>query len=233
MTTSFSFLKRFAAFSAAVFFSILVLQAQDQPPAADKPPVPRLGPVPDMSSWTVQYQYKQADPFPKSTTPVNEAINEKMRKANPRLDTVQAVKSSDNRKKILHYADGSETVQWLVGDFVVHNMRESHLITVVKSKDRGINFTEDFDDLDWIDKAEYKGRQDYQGASCYVYKFSDPSGGDETAYISVKTNLPQAIDTPQAVITYSYTSSSVPIDVPPDVIQQIKTYKESLVRKVY
>jgi hypothetical protein len=214
-------------FILAAFLAVgLRLDAQV---AADAPPVPRLATAPATSAWTVRYTYTQADPFPKSPNPINEKINEEMRKANPRLESVEVTKAGDKRREISHYADGSDSTIWVVGDIFTLDHRLTHILSSGNSRQMDTKFKEDFSDLDWIDKADYQGRQNYQGAECYVYHLAETDQADEkTAYVNVATGLPQAVVTPAATASYSFRSSSDSVDVPPNVQKEIQDFIASL-----
>jgi hypothetical protein len=218
-------------FLAACLFS---LHAQEASSPGDKPPVPRLAPAQAMSGWTVQYQYKQPDPYPKTSNPIDAEIFERMRKNNPRLTTLQVAKADDRKKKVESYADGSETLTWFVGDYLVMNRRVSHIISVGTVKQTDFNFRQDFYELAWVEKADYEGRHEYQGVNCYVYKATDPgTGGETTAYINVATGLPQAVETGDAILSYHFAPSSDSLEVPNDIAQRITSYQQSLIKKPF
>jgi hypothetical protein len=88
---------------------------------------------------------------------------------------------------------------------------------------------DDFYDLDWINTAEYKGHQKYQEVDCYVYHSNATANSvEQTAYINVKTGLPQGIDTTDATLTYSFRPSTDPLEVPKDVDQRVRGFLELL-----
>jgi hypothetical protein len=234
MPTDIPSTKLMAAFSAVLFIfsSILRLPAQDTPPVADKAPVPRLSPAPAMSAWTIQYQYRQADPYPKTGNAVDDAIHDKMRRAYPRLETVEVVKTDNRRKEVYHYVDGTETTQWIIGDYVSDDMRLSHLTPTGNALETDVDLRKDFYDLDWINKAAYQGHQDYQGVDCYVFKgiAADVTPG-LIAYINARTRLPQAIQASDGVRIYTFRVSTDNLEVPDEVSQRVKAFQASLVKK--
>ncbi len=212
-------------FLSGLFFG---LRAQEPAPAAATPPVPRLAPAPDSSAWTIQYQYKVADPYPKTSNPIDNMVYEKMRKEHPRLVSVVTEKAGNRRKEVEHFADGSETVIWVVDDYMVGNYRVTHIISALNSKQAEIPFKQDFYQLDWINKAQSQGRQSYQGVSCWAYHRPPGADNDEqTAYIDAKSGLPVAIEKEDAIVVYSFTASSDALDVPPEINREIQKLQQS------
>src|ERR1700677_3392536 len=129
MTTSFFSQKASFAFTAAILIfsaSSSLLKAQTQ----DKAPVPRLAATPGSYAWTIQYQYKLADPYPKPMNAKDAMVQEELRKEYPRLVTVQVTKAGDKRKEVDHYADDSETIKCVVGDVYLIDNRPAHAIGV-------------------------------------------------------------------------------------------------------
>jgi len=193
--------------------------------APDQAPEPRLGSAPSSSTWTIQYQYKQADPYPKPATALDAQIFERLRQAYPRLQTVQVNKAGKNRKEVCHYADGSEMFKWIIGDYFLTEMRVTHAISIATPAAADVKFKDDFYDLAWINQADYKGQQDYQGTSCRVYDLKGTADTQEqTAYIDAKTSLPVGIETADATLLYTFRPSSETIELPPGMAAHLKMY---------
>jgi len=215
-----------ALFLSGLFFG---LRAQEPAPAEATPPVPRLAAAPDMTAWTIQYQYKVADPYPKTSNPIDNMVYDKMRKEHPRLMSVVTEKAGNRRKEVQHFADGSETVNWVVGDYMVGNYRVTHTISTVNSRQAEIPFKQDFYQLGWINKAQFQGRQSYQGVSCWAYhRPPGPDNDEQTAYIDAKSGLPVAIEKEDAIVVYSFAASGDALDVPPEINREIQKLQQSL-----
>ena len=199
-------------------------QAQAASPATDQAPVPRLAAAPGSFAWTVQYQYKLADPFPKTSNPVDAQIYDRMRKAHPRLESVQVIKAENRREEVEKYTDGSETARWMVGDHLLTDNRVSHSVQIVNAAQSAVKFQEDFYDLDWINKAEFRGHQTIRGIDCYVYH-AVATGDDigKTAYVNAKSGLPLMIDTADAVLTYSFKPSNSDVVLPEDLNRRLQS----------
>ena len=223
MTTRISSYPRHKAFCTAFLILSVFGFAWGEP---DAPPVPRLASAPDTSTWTIQYQYLQTDPYPKTSNPIDAQIYEKMRKAYPRLETVQVTKAANKRKEVDQYADKSESTNWIVGDILLTDTRVYHAVNITNSKLSGINYKNDFYNLDWINKAAYKGRQKFQGIDCYVYGADAADGsGAQTAYVDAQTNLPFVIQNAQATLTYTFQSSSETVELPPDMARHLEDFQ--------
>ena len=232
MTTDKCSQKIIAVLAMALLFSVsgLAAKAQNISPASDKPPVPRLGTAPDLSAWTIQYKYKQADPYPKATNPIDQKIYDKMRAAHPRLLLVQFVKAGARRKEVQQYADGTETIRWLDGDILTTDNRVSHSLQTFTAKESDIPFKDDFYTLEWVNQAGYVGRQDHNGVTCYVYHLKKSGDTDEqTAYVDVKTNLPAEIETGEAILDFTFGSSSDTLELPKDVAARLQAFRASQV----
>ena len=224
MTTNFFSQKASFAFTAVILIfsawsSLLKSQTQD------KAPVPRLAATPGSYSWTIQYQYKPADPNAKPPSENDAKIQAAMSKAFPRLVTVRVTKVADKKKEVYHYADDSETINCVVGDVYLIDSRPAHAIGVGSTKDSDIRYKEDFYDLDWINKAEYKGHQQFQGTDCYTYYQKATDNDDErTAYIDSKTRLPVAVQNSQATLIYTFSSSTEVVELPESLATKLKQF---------
>jgi hypothetical protein len=146
-----------------------------------------------------------------------------MRKANPRLISVQVTKAGGKKKEVYHYADDSETIICVVGDIFLIDSRPAHAVGLGSTDDPGAKkYGDDFYDLDWVNKAEYNGHQDYQGISCCTYYQKGAEGTDEmTAYIDVKTRLPVAVQNSQATLSYTFRSSTDAVELPARLVTKL------------
>jgi hypothetical protein len=222
MTTNSYFKKNILHWLGAALLQLGTLDLVAAP--TDAPPVPRLAAAPSSSAWTIAYQYKTPNPYLKSPDPSLAVLYKHLLNQNPRTLSLQITKSGDNRKELVSFDNQTQQIQWIVGKLLVTQNAQA-TYSVWDSRTPGTPpFTHDFQSLDWIDKADYGGHQNYQGIDCCVYHSKDTPGGDLTAYIDAKTGLPVGVQEGAVTLTYTFAGSGGDIEIPAAVLAQIQRY---------
>ena len=193
----------------------------------DVPPVPRIKTVTEPMVWTINYQYQEPNPYLSPPTPADAYIYDRMEKENPRFTSSNVIKSGNKKIEITLFDDKSQTIACMVDGIIMEKSRLTNQIQVHKITDWGDSHSgHDFESLDWIDKAEYKGRQEFQGADCYIYYLPPKEElAARTAYINAKTGLPVSVQIDKLTITYTFTPTTQAVELPPDFVVRLKKYQ--------
>jgi hypothetical protein len=222
MTTNSYFKKNILHLLGVALLQLGTLDLVSDP--TDAPPVPRLATAPSSSAWTIAYQYKTPNPYLKPPSPSLAGLYQNLLNQNPRTLSIQITKSGDNRKESVSFDNQKQQTRWIVGKLMVTQNAQANY-SVWDSRTPGSPlFTHDFDSLEWIDKADYGGHQNYQGIDCCVYHAKDAPEGDETAYINAQTGLPVGVQQGALTLTYSFAGSASDVEIPAAVTAQIQRY---------
>ncbi|MEJ0001074.1 MAG: hypothetical protein WDO13_19105 [Verrucomicrobiota bacterium] len=131
--------------------------------------MPRLVDAPARAAWTISVKPKQAAP------PAVSAVDQRYYKAHPPLVSIDVTKAPGKRREIEHYADGSQTVRWIVDDILTTDVRD-HTLQTATAAQMKVNFKDEFYQLAWINRADYQGHQTVGQDDCWVYKGQAGSG---------------------------------------------------------
>lgn len=191
----------------------------------DVAPVPRLGTAPSTSAWTIAYQYQTPNPYLKPPDPSQAAVYEKLRNLYPRLVSINVIKSADRRKEVLQLDNQTESIRWIEGKLLGWQNLKLNTFVISDATSPGVTpFNHDFDSLSWIDQADYKGHQSYQGVDCCVYHSTATPQGEQTAYIEAKSGLPVGVQQNGVTLHYVFMPSNESVQFPPDVEARFKEY---------
>ena len=204
---------------------VLLISALPVVAAPDKPPDPRLGTAPAMSAWTITYQYAKPDPYLTPPDPSQAALYARMHKNFPRLIQINVTKAGNNRKEVYSLNDQEQSIRWIMGNLLLwlNPTRKTSAIWNAKMPD-AIQFTHDFDSLDWVNTADYQGHQTFQQVDCCTYHAANTPLGEQTAYINAKTGLPVATVAGTVTVSYSFSASQDPVTMPPEVTAKFNDY---------
>ena len=178
--------------------------------------------------WTVAYQYKGPNPFLNPPTPADAHIYGLMEKEHPRFISTNAIKSGKMKMEVTLFDDNTQAISCAVDDVIMVKERGSNFIEVHTAHEWGETHTgNDFESLSWIDKAEYKGRQDIQGIPCCTYLLpAKDQLTDQTAYINAKTGLPVEVDIDKLTVTYTFTPTTKAVELPPEFVARLKKFQD-------
>jgi hypothetical protein len=194
----------------------------------DVPPVPRLKTVPEATEWTIDYQYKGGpNPYLNPPTPADAHIYGLMEKEHPRFVSTKAIKSGKKKMEVTLFDDNTQTITCMVDDVVMVKDRLNNFIEVHSINEWGVTQNgRDFQSLDWINNAEYKGRQDFQGTTCCTYFLpAKEELTSQMAHIDAKTGLPVGVEIDKLTITYTFTPTTHAVELPPEFVARLKKYQ--------
>ncbi len=195
---------------------------------SDVPPNPRVKSVQGPMMWTLDYKYSGPNPYLKPPTPDDTYIYARLESENPRYVSTKVIKSGDRRLDVTVFDDNTQTVVCVIGDLVMTKKRLLPYIEARKiSQGLDRNIGDDFGSLAWVNKAEYKGHQDFQGTTCCVYYVHpDRELSARTAYIDAKTGLPSGVVINDLTITYSFSPTDQAVELPPEFVGRLKKYQD-------
>lgn len=186
------------------------------------PEPPFVAKLPNSAAWSIEVQHKK----PRGALPTDPglaATTTRLRDIYPLSvrETVEKVGNDWHREKL--YDNQRKDTQWVSNGMIAfqfQNFRPDK-VTVVPEKDTlspaKTGFGPDFPELAWIAANYYEGTVTYAGQSCYLYrnpKAQAMAGGDEllptsepnemTAWISVQTRLPVAVEDANLIRKYTF-----------------------------
>lgn len=199
-------IKKFIAFGLTILLAgaLVPLRAADS--EKEPPKDPQLHDLPHSISLVKTFTYKPTPEDP-NETPKQKAAKEFFARLAPRLVKVEVLKSGEVRKENRRYANGKTAEVWRSGrvTFFEDSNNPGIVMSSTPEMRRDSDDTSpatevpDFEELGWVNRGAFAGRETRQGVPCLVYK-----SGSVTAWLDESTQLPLLVVAGDHNITYSY-----------------------------
>ncbi|MES2310151.1 MAG: hypothetical protein V4507_14955 [Verrucomicrobiota bacterium] len=184
-----------------------------------KPQVPFLKRIPDLSSWTIKFDYEKEDK--PSSAPISHYQNM------DRLTSITVSKSGKNIQEIISWQSGIMEEMWIFNGLRLKWSSKKNLISIIPTPsepDFASPYPDylktDFPELDWISLENFKRTETYEGEKCFLFEEKS-----KLLYISRKESLPFFAKEGTKCSKYTYNGSlSEPLQPSEKFIDFIKKY---------
>ncbi len=217
-------IKKLIAFGLVIPLMGALVLARAADSEKEAPQDPQMRDLPHSIALMKTFVYKPTPEDP-NQTPKEKAAKEFLEQMSPRLLKVEVLKSGEIRKENRRYSTGKTAEVWRSGRVTFFEDSTNPGIVMVStpemrqdSDDTGpAKEVADFEELGWVSREAFQGRETRQGVPCLMYK-----NGSLAAWLDASTRLPILFVAGDHHITYSYKPlSQGPLVLPDRLVKEL------------